>query len=88
MKGLIFLEIFLDSEESWHADGLKLDLVTPMKRWNVSYEGPMVHQATGKVHQVKLKVIRRTVLSRHDLTSKTRDDLIMITRADSKFTYL
>jgi hypothetical protein len=46
----------LEVDDSWHAEGLKLDLVDPMKRWTVRYEGDVVHQATGKVHKLKLDV--------------------------------
>ena len=45
-----------DTETSWDAGGLKLELITPMKRWSISYEGTMIHQTTGKAHQVNLKV--------------------------------
>jgi hypothetical protein len=45
-----------DTEKSWDAGGLKLELITPMKRWSISYEGTMIHQTTGKAHQVNLKV--------------------------------
>ena len=47
--------LFAD-EESWEAEGLKLDLIEPMKKWSISYEGPMVHQVNKTTHQVKLEV--------------------------------
>ena len=33
-----------------------MDLVEPMKKWKVTYQGDMVHQASGKVHKVDLNV--------------------------------
>jgi hypothetical protein len=47
---------FTDTEDTWSAEGLSLDLKEPMKRWSISYQGPMVNQATRKTHQVTLKV--------------------------------
>jgi len=44
-----------ENEESWEAEGLKLDLIEPMKKWSISYEGPMVHQVNKTTHQVKLE---------------------------------
>ncbi len=48
-------EIILDTDETWSAGGLKLDLVDPMKKWSINYVGPMIHQETGKTHQMVLK---------------------------------
>lgn len=45
-----------DCEDSWHAEGLQMDLVDPMKKWKLAYEGPMIHQSHGTSHQVTLKV--------------------------------
>ena len=47
---------FSDTETTWHAEGLKMDLVEPMKKWRVTYQGEMIHQTTGKVHKVDLNV--------------------------------
>ena len=47
--------LFAD-EESWEAEGLKLDLIEPMKKWSITYEGPMVHQVNKTTHHVKLEV--------------------------------
>ena len=47
--------LFTD-EESWEAEGLKLDMIEPMRKWSVSYEGSMVHQVNKTKHYVKLSV--------------------------------
>ena len=46
----------LSAEKTWEAEGLKLDLVEPMRKWTILYEGPMVHQVNKTRHQVKLEV--------------------------------
>ena len=51
-----FDPVLFADEESWEAEGLKLDLIEPMKKWSISYEGPMVHQVNKTTHQVKLEV--------------------------------
>ena len=43
-------------EKSWEAEGLKLDLIEPMKKWSITYQGPMVHQVNKTIHQVELEV--------------------------------
>ena len=48
--------IFPETEKSWEAEGLKLDLVEPMKKWNISYEGQMINKDTKKAHEVNLEV--------------------------------
>ena len=47
--------LFTD-EDSWEAEGLKLDMIEPMRKWSVSYEGSMVHQVNKTKHYVKLSV--------------------------------
>ena len=61
---MLFLRFVLSSnmsflftdEESWEAEGLKLDMIEPMRKWSVSYEGSMVHQVNKTKHYVKLSV--------------------------------
>ena len=43
--------------EAWEAEGLKLDMIEPMKKWTVHYEGSMVHQANKTTHHVQLSVM-------------------------------
>ena len=54
--------LFTD-EKSWEAEGLKLDMIEPMKKWTVHYEGSMVHQANKTTHHVQLSVMILLVLS-------------------------
>lgn len=47
--------LFTTTEDTWEAEGLKLDLVEPMKKWSIKYQGPMVHQSRGTTHLIDLQ---------------------------------
>jgi len=61
--------LFTDTDTTWEAEGLKLTMVEPMKRWTVEYEGPMIHQESGKTHQISLKADYRSDLPHFDFDS-------------------
>ena len=48
----------LDTEEFWESEGLQMKMVEPMKKWKVTYNGEMVHQATGQRYDVNLEVLQ------------------------------
>ena len=60
--------LFTD-EKSWEAEGLKLDMIEPMKKWTVHYEGSMVHQANKTTHHVQLSVMILAEEEKHVHTS-------------------
>ena len=48
----------LDTEDFWESEGLQMKMVEPMKKWKVTYNGEMVHQATGQRYDVNLEVLQ------------------------------
>jgi len=61
---------FTECDDSWDAEGLKLDLVEPMKRWTVRYEGDVVHQETGQLHKLKLEAVYTSDIPFFDFDSQ------------------
>lgn len=66
---MTLMERDADTESTWHAEGLRLDLIEPMKRWSVKYEGDMIHQKTGQVHRVCLNAEYSSLLPYFDFDS-------------------
>ena len=50
---------FSDTDVTWESEGLRIQVKEPMKKWTVSYSGPMLHQQTKEQYQVNLKVLYR-----------------------------
>ena len=61
--------LYFIAEESWETEGLKLNLVEPMKKWSLSYEGRMVHQVNKTSHVVKLQAEYVSTLPYFDFDS-------------------
>lgn len=60
---------FTSNEKSWEAEGLKLDMIEPMKKWTVHYEGSMVHQANKTTHHVQLSAEYTSIFPYFDFDS-------------------
>jgi len=58
--------LFTSTDKPWHAEGLEIDMVEPMKQWTVKYEGNLVHQKTKKVYKCKLETTFTSIIPYFD----------------------
>ena len=54
------------TDKPWHAEGLEIDMVEPMKQWTVKYEGDLIHQKTNKVYKCKLETTFTSIIPYFD----------------------
>ena len=54
------------TDKPWHAEGLEIDMVEPMKQWTVKYEGDLIHQKTKKVYKCKLETTFTSIIPYFD----------------------
>ena len=61
------LKSFLPAtDKPWHAEGLEIDMVEPMKQWTVKYEGDLIHQKSKKVYKCKLETTFTSIIPYFD----------------------
>ena len=51
-----FKSMPIGTDKTWESEGLEISMVEPMKKWTVTYDGPMINRDTGEKHNVVIKV--------------------------------